>query len=94
VSGSVSRQSLPALGHPGGDLDSRRKAQFGEDVLDMTFRGPLGDHHLCGYLAVTQPVRDEVGDLEFPRRQPHLAGGTRACSALCLVQCKRHRRAR
>jgi hypothetical protein len=58
--------ALPTLGHPGGDLDSGREAQFGENVFDMAFGGPLGDDHCRGYLRVTQPIRYEVGDLEFP----------------------------
>jgi hypothetical protein len=58
--------ALPTLGHPGGDLDSGREAQFGENVFDMAFGGPLGDDHCRGYLPVTQPIRYEVGDLEFP----------------------------
>jgi hypothetical protein len=68
VSGQSVDRARPALGNPGCDLDAGRKAQFGENVLDMAFRGPLGDDHLCGNLAVTQPIRDEVGDLEFPSR--------------------------
>jgi hypothetical protein len=54
---------LRARGHPGGDLASGGEAKLVADLLDVTFRGSLGDEQPVCDLAVGQAFSDQHRDL-------------------------------
>jgi hypothetical protein len=54
---------LRARGHPSGDLASGGEAKLVADLLDVAFRGPLGDKQPVSDLAVGQAFSDQDRDL-------------------------------
>src|SRR5690349_17425649 len=48
---------------PGGDLGPVAEVQLGQDVLDVAFGGPSGDHELGSDLAVGQAPSDQFRHL-------------------------------
>lgn len=57
--GAVARPRLS----PDGELGAGPEAQFGQDILDVSFRGPLGDDQLAGGLLAAHAEADELGHL-------------------------------
>ena len=68
---------------PGGGLDPRFDAEFGEDVGDVRGGGALGDEQRRGDLAVGAPGRHQPQHLQLPRREAERC--PRAPGALTLA---------